>query len=203
MNQEHYFTKRPQSKEIKKRFTQILRGNEIELETSSGMFSTQKIDLGTKLLIEDSIIPATGKILDLGCGYGSVGIAIKKAFPKTKLFMTDVNERAVRTAKENSAKNRIEAEIKSGDVFEAFPEEKFDAILLNPPQSAGKDVCFRMIEESKEHLNQKGTIQLVARHKKGGETLSKKMLEVFGNVKTVSIKSGYRIYLSENYVQIK
>lgn len=198
MPSEHYFTKHPTSREEIRTFEEYLRGNRFVFKTSSGIFSPQKIDLGTKLLIEDSIIPSTGKVLDLGCGYGSVGIAIKKAFPQTKVFMSDVNERAVRLAKENAIKNKVEVEVKAGEFFQAFPEEKFDAILLNPPQTAGKNVCFKMIEDSKEHLNSKGTLQLVARHKKGGETLSKKMLEVFGNVKTVSIKSGYRIYLSEN-----
>jgi 16S rRNA (guanine1207-N2)-methyltransferase len=198
MKSEHYFTRNPTSKEEIRTFEDYLRGNRFVFKTSSGIFSPQKIDLGTKLLVNDSVIPSLGKILDLGCGYGAVGIAIKKSFPQTNVFMSDINERAVRLAKENAKKNNVDVNIKSGEFFSAFPEEKFDVILLNPPQTAGKNVCFKMIEDSKNYLNLRGTLQLVARHQKGGETLSKKMLEVFGNVKTVSIKSGYRIYLSEN-----
>ena len=76
-------------------------------------------------------------------------------------------------------------------------KEKFDVILLNPPQTAGKKICFRMIEESKEHLNKGGSLQLVARHQKGGRSLQAKMEEVFGNVKVIARGSGYRIYYSE------
>ena len=197
MASEHYFTKNPTSKEEIRIIEDYLRGSKFVFKTSSGMFSPQKIDLGTRLLVEDSIIPESGKIFDLGCGYGVVGIVVKKIFPAAKVFMSDINERAVKIAKENALKNKVEVEVKAGEFFGAFAEEKFDAILLNPPQTAGKDVCFKMIEESKEHLNEKGTLQLVARHRKGGETLSKKMQDVFENVKTISIKSGYRIYLAE------
>ena len=176
MKPEHYFTKSPTSQEELKIFEDYLRGNRFVFKTSSGVFSAQKIDLGTRLLANDSVIPPLGKILDLGCGYGAVGIAIKKAFPKITVFMSDINERAVRLSKENALKNNVDVNVNSGEFFTAFPEEKFDVILLNPPQTAGKDVCFKMIEDSKNNLNPKGTLQLVARHNKGGETLSKKML---------------------------
>ena len=76
--------------------------------------------------------------------------------------------------------------------------ENFDIILLNPPQTAGKKLCFKLIEDAKSHLLQNGSLQLVARHNKGGKELSKKMLEVFGNVKDIAKSSGYRIYISKN-----
>ena len=72
----------------------------------------------------------------------------------------------------------------------------FDTILLNPPQKAGKDVCFRMIEEAPNHLKEDGTLQIVATHNKGGKTLAKKMEEVFGNVDSIVKKGGVRVYLS-------
>jgi len=77
-------------------------------------------------------------------------------------------------------------------------EGKFDTILVNPPQTAGKQLCFEMIEKSKEFLKKTGTLQLVARHNKGGKTLSLKMQEVFGNVKDIAKKSGYRVYLTQH-----
>ena len=82
------------------------------------------------------------------------------------------------------------------DGFENI-KDKFDTILLNPPQTAGKQLCQKLIEDSKQHLNPKGCLQLVARHNKGGKELSKKMFEVFGNMKEIAKGSGYRTYLSQ------
>jgi 16S rRNA (guanine1207-N2)-methyltransferase len=73
----------------------------------------------------------------------------------------------------------------------------FDTILLNPPQTAGKKLCFELIEESKAHLKKDGLLQLVARHNKGGKDLSKKMLEVFGNVEPTAKEAGFRVYVSK------
>jgi len=75
-------------------------------------------------------------------------------------------------------------------------EGKFDVILLNPPQTAGRKLCFRMIEESRKYLKKGGSLQLVARHNKGGRVLSEKMEEVFGNLETIARKGGYRVYVS-------
>ena len=124
MKAEHYFTKNPTSKEEIRIIEEYLQGSKFVFKTSSGMFSPQKIDLGTRLLVEDSLIPESGKILDLGCGYGVVGIVVKKIFPAAKVFMSDVNERAVKIAKENALKNKVEVEVKAGEFFGAFAEEK-------------------------------------------------------------------------------
>jgi len=85
--------------------------------------------------------------------------------------------------------------MKLHNIFSKIPE-KFDVILLNPPQTAGKKICFQMIEESKLHLNEKGTLQIVARPKKGGETLAQQMLKVFGNAYEIAKGAGFKVYLS-------
>jgi len=142
-------------------------------------------------------VKKNSKILDLGCGYGPVGISIAKSFPETKVLMTDVNKRAIKLAKMSIELNKTaNVETKCSDKFEKI-DQNFDTILLNPPQTAGKKLCFEMIEESKSHLERNGLLQLVARHNKGGKDLSKKMNEVFGNVKETAKGSGYRIYVSE------
>lgn|SRR3989338_9144745 len=198
MDMEHYFSEKQESKLKKKKISAFLRGNKLEFYTGSGVFSKNRIDRGTELLIESAIIKPSGKVLDLGAGYGAVGIAVAKAFPKCDAVLSDVNERAVELAEENVKLNNLKnVETIKSSFFENI-NENFDAILLNPPQTAGKDVCFRMIEESSQHLNRNGTLQVVARHNKGGKTLEKKMAEVFGNVQTIAKGGGYRIYLSVN-----
>lgn len=189
---EHYYTKKPTS-EIKEFIIKnTFFGNKLTFLTASGLFSHKRIDKGTKLLIEESIIEKDWKILDLGCGYGVVGIAIKKKFPKTKLVLLDVNERALEYSKKNAKLNNVKVKI-----VEKLKNEKFNTVLLNPPQSAGKKTCFELIKLSKKHLIEGGMLQLVARNKKGGKLLEKKMKEFFGNVEVIARKSGYKIYLSK------
>lgn len=198
MAQQHYYTAKPASELKIRKIKARLREKELEFYTGSGVFSPKRIDPATELLINKAEIPAKGKILDLCAGYGPAGIAIKKAFPETEMFLTDINERAVQLAKKNAIRNNVKMQIEAGNLYEPYKDEKFDAILVNPPMAAGRDTCYKIIEEAKTHLSEKGTLQLVARHQKGGKQLEKKMEEVFGNVKAIAKKSGFRIYLSEN-----
>ncbi len=194
--QEHYYIEKPKSRLIINKISVFLRNKRFEFFTATGIFSKKKIDLGTELLINDCIIKENWDVLDFGCGYGAVGIVIKRLFPKNNVFMTDINQRAINISNKNAKLNNVDVQIKQGNLFEAFQDETFDTILLNPPQTAGKEICFKMIEESKQYLKNNGLLQIVARHNKGGSVLEKKMNEVFSNVKTISKKSGYRIYIS-------
>ena len=194
---QHYFTKKPTSKlkidNIKVNFF----NKEFKFLTGSGVFSKKKVDLGTQLLIKKSIIKPSWSILDLGCGYGVVGIVLAKLNPELKVVMSDVNSRAVMLAKKNCVLNKVKnIKVMHSDSFNKINEE-FNAILLNPPQTAGKKICFQLIDDSKQHLKKGGLLQIVARHNKGGKDLSKHMKKLFGNVKEISKKSGYRIYTSE------
>jgi len=112
------------------------------------------------------------------------------------VLLTDINERAIYLAKKNILLNGVKADARASDLFSGIPE-KFDTILLNPPQSAGKKLCFQMIEKSKEHLNKEGLLQLVARPRKGGKTLAGKMKEVFGNVEVIAKGAGFSVYASK------
>lgn len=196
---EHYYTKEQKSEFRPVRLTVRFAGQVFELYTAGGVFSPKKLDNGTRLLIEKAVVKEGWKVLDFGCGYGVLGIALKKAHPSIELVMSDVNSRAVKLAGMNLKLHGIDAEVFQSDVFsnKSLAGMKFDTIMLNPPQTAGKKVCFRMIEEAASHLKKAGLLQLVARHQKGGKHLSKKMEEVFGNVSETAKGSGYRVYVSE------
>lgn len=192
----HYYSEKQTSPLKLGRIKALLRGNELEFYTGSGVFSLKKVDIGSALLINKAIVKDGWRVLDLGCGYGPVGIAIAKAFPSSEVVMTDVNQRAIQLAKRNVKESKVKnAEIVRGDMYEKV-EGEFDTILLNPPQKAGKDICFKMIEGARDFLKDEGTLQVVARHQRGGKTLSRHMEEVFGNVEAVAKGSGYRVYLS-------
>ncbi|MBW3003929.1 class I SAM-dependent methyltransferase [Candidatus Woesearchaeota archaeon] len=191
----HYY-KEQQTSELKLRKVKaILRNHEFEFYTGSGVFSIKKIDKGSEILINKCIIEPESDILDLGCGYGAIGIAIKKTFPDTKITMTDINKRAIKLAKMNLKLNNATAKVLHGNLYEPVKGMKFDTILTNPPFKAGRKLCFQIIEEAKQHLKKGGAIQLVAPHNKGGKVLKEKIQEVFGNVKDLAKKSGFRVYI--------
>jgi len=192
MQPEHYFTKKPTSKVKERLINTVLRGQEFKFLTGSSMFSPAKVDLGTRVLIDHARVNPGDALLDLGCGYGPVGIAFAHIADVT---MTDVNERAVKFARRNADLNNVPVKVFSGNMYEKI-KGKFDVILLNPPQTAGKKICNEMIEQAPNYLKKDGTLQLVARHQKGGKQFELKMQQVFGNVETIGKKSGYRVYLS-------
>ena len=192
---EHYYSKQQKSLLNIKKIRQKIKGKEFEFYTASGIFSKNKIDKGTIILAENMIVNKSSKVLDVGCGIGILGIAAAKLF-NADVAMSDVNKRAVMLAKKNIELNNVKAEIYQGNLYEKIKNNDFDAILSNPPQTAGKKICFQLIEQSKKYMNNGGTFQLVARHNKGGKTLSLKMKEIYGNVNVVAKKAGYWVYTS-------
>lgn len=195
---EQYFTPKPKSKKKEYKFTASINGVNVDFYTASGIFSPRQIDMGSLALIRFMELNKKSRILDLGCGYGAVGIYAAIFCPSTDVVLADVNHRVVECAKKNIYSNNIKNAIaKQSHMFSSMKEDMFDTILLNPPQSAGLEICYEMIEKSFEHLNSGGSLQVVVRRRKGGERISDKMEEVFGNVSVLGKKAGYWVYKSE------
>ena len=195
---EHYYTAKPTSQLRPKEFSTVIFTHRMTFVTGSGVFSIGKLDLGTKLLINSAEIKNEEDfdVLDLGCGYGAVGIALKKEYPNINMVCTDINIRAVNLTRENADKNKVKIKSFTSDIYKKMRELKFDAILVNLPQNAGKEICFKMIEDAVGFLKPNGTLQAVSRHQKGGKSYEKKMIEVFGNCEYLGKGSGYRVYCS-------
>jgi 16S rRNA (guanine1207-N2)-methyltransferase len=194
---EHYYVRLPKSKKKEYHFQAVLNGFSLEFFTASGIFSPRRIDLGTLTLVKYMEIKKGSKILDLGCAYGAVGIVAAKMCASCEVVMADINERAVYSAKKNIRANGVKnAKAKQSYYFSGLKDEHFDIILLNPPQSAGLDVCYKLIEASHGHLNKGGSLQLVVRRRHGGERLTERMEEIFGNIEVVGKKAGYWVYKS-------
>lgn len=158
------------------------------------MFSPKKIDSATLLLIAN--MELGNKILDLGCGYGPIGICAARLKPDSEVTMVEINERAANLAKKNIRSNKItNARVMESDFFEDVSED-FDTILMNPPISGGLAKIYSAFEQSKEHLLPGGSLQVVARHNKGGARLEAWMGEIFGNVETLVKSGGFRVYKS-------
>jgi 16S rRNA G1207 methylase RsmC len=192
----HYYSENQTSPLRLEKIKSILRNNSFEFYTGSGVFSKKRVDKGTEILVNNCIAKDNWKVLDLGCGYGVVGVVIGKICPKTKILMVDFNRRALKLAKMNLELNNVEnAEIRHSNLYSKI-DEKFDTIIVNPPITAGRKTCFDIIEGAKGHLEKGGILQMVARHRKGGKILGEKMLDIFGNMNFIAKRAGYRIYSS-------
>jgi len=195
---EHYFVKHPKSKPGLGMVRTYFRGRLFEFLTASGVFSRTRVDLGTRLLVESMILPEKGWVLDLGCGYGPVGIAVAAFNPSLQVVMIDVNERAVWLARENAKRNGVKnVEVRQGFLYEPVEDVRFELVLSNPPITAGMKTVLPLIAQAPQHLAEGGTLQMVVRSKVSGKRLTKLMNETFGNVDVLARKSGYRVLISK------
>jgi 16S rRNA (guanine1207-N2)-methyltransferase len=175
-----------------------LRGRPFEFLTASGIFSKRRLDLGTRLLVESMVLPKEGRVLDIGCGYGAVGIAAAIFNPRLQVTLVDVNARAVRLARQNIEKNCAHnAEVKRGNLYESVKDLVFDCILSNPPVSAGMETVKAMICQASGNMTHEATFQMVVRSKVGGKRLQMIFKDAFGNVTVLARESGYRVLKSE------
>jgi 16S rRNA (guanine1207-N2)-methyltransferase len=194
---EHYFTSQPKAEHEGKILEVNLRGYALKLETDTGVFSRNHVDFGTRLLIETMEIPddPSVSILDLGCGYGPLGITAAKLAPLSRVLMVDINERAVQLAQSNIRRNRLaNAEAKVSDLYQGVQGCKFHRILSNPPIRAGKKVVHQIFEEAIDHLTEDGELWIVIQNKQGAPSAKKKLEELFLEVDDMARDAGYRIY---------
>lgn len=175
-----------------------LRGEPFEFLTASSVFSKKRVDTGTRLLIESMILPSSGWVLDVGCGYGAVGIAAARFNPSLEVVLTDVNMRAVRLARENVGRNKVvNAAVKCGFLYEPVGNLKFNCVLSNPPVSAGMETVKSIIAEAPKIMATTATLQMVVKTKIAGKTLPGVFDSVFGNYQVLARESGYRILMAK------
>jgi 16S rRNA (guanine1207-N2)-methyltransferase len=200
----HYFTKCPNSKIKLGLLHATLRGRRFKFLTAANVFSRKRIDLGTRLLIQSMLIQENTTVLDFGCGFGAVGIAAAVFYPKLHVLMVDVNKRAVWLARQNIKLNRVmNVEARSGYLYEPVQGMFFDAILTNPPISAGMDTIKAIVTEAPKYLTINGLFQMVLKSKLAGERMFTLINAVFGAVKTLTRKGGYRVLVAKNTKNIK
>jgi 16S rRNA (guanine1207-N2)-methyltransferase len=195
---EHYFTSSPKSEEKFGLIRTCLCGKPFEFLTASSVFSKRRIDPGTQLLIESMVLPKSGSALDIGCGYGAVGITAATFNPSLQVVMTDVNMRAVRLARRNIALNKIvNAEVHYGYLYEPVEGQTFNCILSNPPVSAGMETVKAIITGAPKVMAKDAIFQMVIRSKIGAKTLPALFNETFGNCSVLARESGYRVLMGK------
>ena len=193
---DHYFVAEPKSKERFGLVRTALCKRSFEFLTASSVFSKRRVDLGTRLLIESMILPKAGCVLDVGCGYGAVGIVAAALNRNLSVVMSDVNVRAVRLAKKNVELNNIaNAGVRYGHLYEPVESLLFNCVLSNPPVSAGMDTVKSIVAGATKIMAPKATFQMVIRSKIGAKTLPALFNEVFGNCTVLARESGFRVLM--------
>lgn len=197
---EHYYSQKPQSKSSPKTWNYQLRTRIYTFTSDVGVFSKNEVDFGSRLLIEQFHEPAiSGDFLDIGCGYGPIGIVLADHYPKRNVILTDINERAITLTRKNAALNHVEnVEFMQSDQFSNLVGRFFAAIVMNPPIRAGKQVVHQLFEGAKDALCDHGELWIVIQKKQGAPSAKAKLEDLFGNVEIVARDKGYFILRAVN-----
>ncbi|MGI0132161.1 MAG: class I SAM-dependent methyltransferase [Thermoplasmata archaeon] len=165
---EHYFAARPRVPSRRRELRFLYRGEVLAFETDRGVFGAEGLDPGTALLIEALNVGSTDRVLDLGCGWGAVGIAAAKAASEGQVVLTDVNHRAIVLARANVRRNHIaNAAVRPVSGFDRLDDERFDVIATNPPYHVGRDVILGLLGEVPRHLTPRGRLLMVGKGSHG------------------------------------
>lgn len=192
----HYYTDNTdlESKDIKIEFK--YKDHDLIFSSDNGVFSKNFIDYGSRVLLENISIDNDKKCLDVGCGYGTFGIALVKNNPTLEFDMVDVNDRAIKLSLQNAELNGVVINAFKSYIYEKV-ESKYDVIITNPPIRAGKEVVMEIISESIHHLNDKGEVWVIIQKKQGAPSVKKKLEDLYGNCEVVKRDKGYYLLKSD------
>jgi 16S rRNA (guanine1207-N2)-methyltransferase len=162
----------------------------LTFETDAGVFSRDGLDKGTELLLH-ALPDLNGDVLDMGCGWGAVGISVASAYSGVRVTMADINQRAVELSQKNVRRNGVAARVLESDGFSDLGGEKFSCILTNPPIRAGKQVIYGLFAQSAEHLLPGGSLYLVIRKQQGAPSALSYLDAVFKKTQVVKRGGGF------------
>ena len=193
---EHYFVAKEHSESDYFTFTEKMLDRQFIFKSCNDIFSKDKIDYGTKLLIETVVknFTLTGKVLDIGCGYGVIAIVLANLFSDATFTMCDINKTAVELSQENVKLNHCYniQNICVSNAYEAI-DNSFNYIITNPPIKAGKKNLLNILEGAYEHLVDGGKLMFVIKKKHGEDSIRKRLCLIYSNVEILKRDSGYYI----------
>ena len=187
---DQYYTADPSSESKPVPCAFPYRGHGMNFMTDAGVFSKGELDQGTRLLL-DALPSRSGEVLDLGCGWGAIGVSVARANPGCRVVMADVNRRALQLSRDNLERNHTAAEVIESDGMAQVLDRTFDAVITNPPIRAGKQVIYKMFADAAAHLNQGGALYLVIRKQQGAESCVKYLKTLFGQVEKLDKSGGF------------
>lgn len=189
----HYFTNNTKVKSNRKIHHVKVNDQSFHFYTDHGVFSIKGLDFGSRLLIDTVLEQPFKHGLDIGCGYGSIGIILKYFNPDSTMDMTEVNQRAIELAKENAKRNAVSVSIYESDGLEQV-KGRYDLIVTNPPIRSGKKVYYQFFVDAKSHLTNDGALYVVIQKKQGALSAMAFCETIYKRVELVRKKSGYFVF---------
>lgn len=192
---EQYFSERPRSRSSPRTLRFLYRGELLTFVVDQGVFAAHGLDPGTALLIENLTIGRADRVLDLGCGWGAVGVAAAKAAREGRVVLTEVNRRAARLAEKNVERNGLRnAEVRVGPFFAPVATDRFDLVATNPPYRAGRAHVLRILTEAPDRLTPQGRLVMVGKGSQGIRFYQEWLRAHWpGPVAVLARGSGYRV----------
>ena len=195
---DQYYTREPESESRPAECVFSFRGHTLRFMTDAGVFSRGELDTGTRLLLEALPEKMTGDILDLGCGWGPIGISLKAIWPETDVTMVDINQRALAWSRKNAKTNGTDVKILESNGFAGLTGKLFDAVITNPPIRAGKTVIYRMFADARLYLKPEGSLYLVIRKQQGAESCIRYLKTLYCSVEKLDRSGGFWVLQAQN-----
>jgi 16S rRNA (guanine1207-N2)-methyltransferase len=190
---EHYFAERPGTSSRPGAVDLVLPDLHLRLETDRGMFSPDRIDLGTRILLETvPSPPAHGDLLDLGCGYGPIALTMASRSPSARVYGIDVNQRALEVARRNATTAGLD-NVSFMPAEQLSPDVRFTAIWSNPPIRIGKDALHELLLTWLPRLAPGGRMVMVVGKHLGGDSLQRWLTEQGWPTERLASSKGFRV----------
>lgn len=184
----------PTGPEQRRRVRMTLWGRDVELETAGGVFSRDGLDLGTSVLLRECTpAPRSGRLLDLGCGYGPIALALALALPSATIDAVDVNPRAVALCRDNARALGVGDRVRATDPEGADPEARYDEIWSNPPIRIGKPALHALLLQWLPRLEDGGVARLVVGKNLGADSLQRWLIDEGWECARVASAKGFRV----------
>lgn len=193
MAESQYFASEPTTPLVRERFTCTVWDRRLELVSAGGVYSRGHLDHGTAVLLREIEPPTSGRILDLGCGYGVIGVAIALASPSTSVLGVDVNTRAVLLSNENAVSLGVADRFTAVTPDQVDPEATYDEIWSNPPIHIGKPALHALLLEWLPRLAPGGRAVLVVGKNLGSDSLQRWLIEQGWPTTRLASAKGFRV----------
>ena len=201
MANDFYYSAKPQSEHEVRQIAFSYRGKSLRFETDSSVFSKTQLDRGTEILLRTLPDELSGRVLDMGCGWGAIGVSLGAVYPACEITMCDINERACGLSEKNARANGVRAQVLISDGWEKVRGHQYDYIVQNPPIRAGKAVLYQMFADAAQGLGQGGEYWLVIRKQQGAPSALTHLKTLFRQALVVEREAGYWISAARNPIQ--
>lgn len=169
----------------------------LKFKTDIGVFSKNNLDRGTEVLLKYLEVDDSVKtVLDLGCGYGTIGVYVNKRF-NVEVDMVDINQRAIDLSIHNVELNNTNANVFKSNGFKNI-NKKYDLIITNPPIRTGKELIYSFFNEAVNYLNKNGALFVVINKKHGAESAINFLKTIYTNVEVLGRKKGFHVIKCKN-----